>query len=481
MAKISNQSAYPSISPADSDFIIGTDASDDNATKTFDFSGIFSYINDKLTDPSITPVYASEKVVQEVRFAEAVSKGDPVYISGYNAGQNRPEVSKADASDSAQMPSFGLATADYDINTNGYIINSGDLIDLDTDALGSEGDTLYVAAGGGLTITKPTGSNLIQNVGIISRSNSTNGSIEVSTIGRSNDVPNLSTGKIWVGSAANTIESTVVHLDETNDRLGINQTLPTADLHVGGDTVIGTTLDVGGVVTLNNSDVKQTTSQLDLIVGSLEDSMLELNASSGSWSWRIGELTSVTTIEGSSDSGQIDIDCVGATMARFDGSTPTNSFIQLGGTGAANKLDDYEEGTFTPTISSYIGGTLTPVYTTQNGNYTKIGNVCVAHVYLVLNSTSTFSGTGNLIFGGLPFPIDGNLGDRSVQGTISDLSRITDTEKFIGFRRSESNTSVYANVQASPSGYDQAITLSTANLETGGDIIIGFTLTYRTT
>ena len=46
----------------------------------------------------------------------------------------------------------------------------------------------------------------------------------------------------------------------------------------------------------------------------------------------------------------------------------------FGGTGAANQLDDYEEGTYLPTIggSSALG---TTTYSEQAGVYTKIGNM----------------------------------------------------------------------------------------------------------
>ena len=396
MAKISNQSSYPSISPADSDYIIGTDSSDDNATKTFDFSGIFTYINTKLTDSSITPVYASEKVVQSVRFAEAVSKGDPVYISGYNAGQNRPEVSKADASDAAQMPSIGLAAADYAINTNGTVISVGDLTDVDTDALGDEGDIVYVASVGGLTVTKTTDSNLIQNVGKISRSNQNNGSIEVFSVGRTNDVPNLSEGKICVGSDANTIESSFVTLNES-----------------------ATTLSVGGDVD---------------ITASLSAAVIE-----------------------------------------------TSNGIYLGGTDSSNLLNDYEEGTFTPDVGAYIGGTLTPVYNTQEGFYTKIGDVCFAKIRIVLDETSAFGGSGILMFGGLPFPIEGNTNTSSVSCSISDIIRVDSLESFVGARYGVINTTVSLQIISSPTGDGQTIGVTTGDLQTGGDITIDFTLTYRTT
>ncbi len=45
--------------------------------------------------------------------------------------------------------------------------------------------------------------------------------------------------------------------------------------------------------------------------------------------------------------------------------------VFLGGTGTANKLDDYEEGTWTPAFDSGVSGSS---YSRQYGRYTKIGN-----------------------------------------------------------------------------------------------------------
>ena len=52
------------------------------------------------------------------------------------------------------------------------------------------------------------------------------------------------------------------------------------------------------------------------------------------------------------------------------GSIEVSDGVYIGGTAAANKLDDYEEGTFAPTITAT--GTDTGV--SGNGQYTKIGN-----------------------------------------------------------------------------------------------------------
>ena len=67
----------------------------------------------------------------------------------------------------------------------------------------------------------------------------------------------------------------------------------------------------------------------------------------------------------------------------------------------ANTLDDYEEGTFTPTIlGTTTAGTFTPNASYTYGRYTKIGRL--VHVYFGL-VYSSFTGTGNIKLGGLPF------------------------------------------------------------------------------
>lgn len=166
---------------------------------------------------------AGDKVTIPVRFAEAVSKGDPVYLSGYNTGQSRPEVLRADASDSAQMPSIGVADDNYAINTNGGVITIGSLEDLDTSSF-AVGDVLYVASGGGLTATKPTGTNLIQNVGKVGRSNVNNGEIIVMAIGRSNDVPNIPDGQAWVGNGSGVATPTTLSNLATSETIQVNTT-----------------------------------------------------------------------------------------------------------------------------------------------------------------------------------------------------------------------------------------------------------------
>jgi hypothetical protein len=73
--------------------------------------------------------------------------------------------------------------------------------------------------------------------------------------------------------------------------------------------------------------------------------------------------------------------------------------IQLGGTGAANTLEDYEEGTWTPTLSGSGGGTGT--WASSVNTYTKVGRA--VHFTAYLQCTSLGNASNAVIIGGLPF------------------------------------------------------------------------------
>lgn len=89
---------------------------------------------------------------------------------------------------------------------------------------------------------------------------------------------------------------------------------------------------------------------------------------------------------------------VGNTTPSASGSGISFPATQSASTDA-NTLDDYEEGTFTPTIE----GTTTAgsgTYSVQVGHYTKIGNSVAFTAILVW---SAHTGTGNMNISGLPF------------------------------------------------------------------------------
>lgn len=102
----------------------------------------------------------------------------------------------------------------------------------------------------------------------------------------------------------------------------------------------------------------------------------------------------------------------GADLVKKDGTVAMTGTLDLGTPGKlkfpaaqsasadANTLDDYEEGSFTPTIISSGGGT--PTYNLQMGRYIKIGRLVVVQFGVSLTATGTLA-AGSLTIGGLPF------------------------------------------------------------------------------
>jgi hypothetical protein len=88
---------------------------------------------------------------------------------------------------------------------------------------------------------------------------------------------------------------------------------------------------------------------------------------------------------------------LGASASRFK-DLYLSGGVYLGGTGSANKLDDYEEGTWTPTMAGYSGVTYG---NTRVGYYTRVGRMVMANFEMEITSIGTY--TGNSHIGGFPF------------------------------------------------------------------------------
>jgi hypothetical protein len=69
----------------------------------------------------------------------------------------------------------------------------------------------------------------------------------------------------------------------------------------------------------------------------------------------------------------------------------------------ANALDDYEEGTWTPTISYTTPGNLVVAYSAQVGEYVKIGNFVHATFQVVTSTFTHTTASGSFFIAGLPF------------------------------------------------------------------------------
>src|SRR6056300_695432 len=157
-----------------------------------------------VTDGSGVLSFDDIKVVQVVKniSGATLQKGTPVHAVG-SVG-NTPTVIAASASDATTMPATFVLDEQLVDDAEGRAIGTGFINGVNTVGF-IEGGVVYVGEDGGYTQTKPTGTNLIQNLGIVTKIDA-NGSGFIYGSGRSNDVPNLLDNTIFYGSGSNQMQ-----------------------------------------------------------------------------------------------------------------------------------------------------------------------------------------------------------------------------------------------------------------------------------
>ena len=196
-----------------------------------------------------------------------------------------------------------------------------------------------------------------------------------------------SSGRLLVGTATSITSDTNSVIEATN-ALGAHVALGRLDGVINGGEVIGK-LSFNS----NDHDGAGTIWQECASITANADGVYRLNDKPT----RL--VFSTTADEASSPTEQLRI-----TSDRYVRLASGTGGIQFNGdTAAANALDDYEEGTFTPIDSSGAGLS----FTSTSGHYTKVGNICYVSGALTFPSTAN---TNSIIIGGLPFfPSTGTL------------------------------------------------------------------------
>jgi len=165
-------------------------------------------------------------------------------------------------------------------------------------------------------------------------------------------------------------------------------------------------------------------------------------------------------------------------------STTERLRIQSGGgisfngdTAAANALDDYEEGSWTPAYFSTDGNLVVGGYTLQFGRYVKIGKMCQVNGGIQTSSISTV-GTGQVRISGLPYTV-ANISSGYAAGTIGYATNFTTvTPQACLAAPNETDVRLYGQASAS------ALTSLNANIFTsylttsGSNNLIWFSVTY---
>jgi len=160
----------------------------------------------------------------------------------------------------------------------------------------------------------------------------------------------------------------------------------------------------------------------------------------------------------------------GSEHVRFPG---TGGITFNGDTAAANALDDYEEGTWTPGLRD-TASTADSTYSVQAGFYTKVGNK--VHVQGRIGTSAIGTMSGSLFLTGLPFTAQAiSQSYSTLQAGWGAGLAITAGESVAG--HTEQNTTYIALKYWGTS--DGVGTLTTTQWSANGDLI--FSLDYLST
>lgn len=132
----------------------------------------------------------------------------------------------------------------------------------------------------------------------------------------------------------------------------------------------------------------------------------------------------------------------------------------------ANTLDDYEEGTWTPTATFATAGNLSVAYTTRLGFYTKIGHRVFLDWSIVTSTFTHTTASGNFHLTGAPFTVAAThdiCGSQSYGGITKANYSVFNPEPQTG--------QAYLIFLAAGSGQPVA-NLAVGDMPTGGTVVL---------
>jgi hypothetical protein len=183
------------------------------------------------------------------------------------------------------------------------------------------------------------------------------------------------------------VDGNVLKVDPTNNRVGVNLDSPATPFHT-----------VGAIRSSNNA---ASTFQADLA-----NNYLRTNSSNfyfdnfvvgGNFVWRVsnasvGDTTAMTL----NSSGNL----------AFSNGKGID-FSATSGTGTSELFSDYEEGSFTPSLS-FVGGSTGITHTLQYGSYRKIGDMVFVMGRIALSSKGSDTGQVRI---NLPYGVSATSGE----------------------------------------------------------------------
>ena len=431
---------------------------------------------------------------------ENIAIGEAVYISGISGATT--VVSLADADAVGEYPAFGIASETATSGNPVTIVQFGQLAGLNTDLWGTEGTELYIGTTAGqLVSAAPTGEGAsLQKIAKITRADNAAGSITIMGAGRSNAVPNLDTGNIFIGDGSNT--STTASFDaclcataDTRYTQGVTTTGDyltgggtTGTFNIGIDSACAAAWDAaaaGGITEVT------TTS---LLSGGGSSGSVEVGIDSGALTYLdqsactglncIGDVTNVTNTAGLSTSGTSGNICIGldaTTAASLNQAgclgincigtvTPssTDTFTNKSGSNSQWTNDENYTtclGTTTPSNSqTFTNKTGSNSQWTNDENYTT----CLGDITGVTDTAGlSTSGTSGTICIGIDAATAANF-DQSGCAGLGCVGTVT-----------PSSTDTFTNKSGSNSQWtnDENYSTTTGTVTTAGDGLSGTSTT----
>ena len=231
-------------------------------------------------------------------------------------------------------------------------------------------------------------------------------------------------GRITIDGSGNVnIDSNTLYVDAATNRVGIGTNSPQAVCHVSlGNILLSNAYYLSSRNAADNASLS--------LIG--RDTSNNVIIDPDGYGIKVGGTTLVTTSAGRCGIGTTASNANGGILQLSGGITFPATAVAASD---PNTLDDYEEGTWTPTQ----GGGLTVVGTFSSaGHYTKVGRQVTVQGYV--ESTTTVAAAANaIICGGLPFNVMNVTGSHFVgSGSNANLSAL------INVWANQASTSIYA-------------------------------------
>jgi hypothetical protein len=226
-----------------------------------------------------------------------------------------------------------------------------------------------------------------------------------------------------------------MRIDSSGNLLvGTTDTVPASSGNVAGSSLLAIgkaehSRDGGVVLTLNRKTSDGTIAEFrkdSTTVGSIGSFSGSLDVAGSTRGLRItdGSFFPVTNA-GSVSDNYVNL---GYSGGRFK-DLYLSGGVYLGGTGAANKLEDYEEGTWTPSFGGTGVNPSVSFSTTGPAEYVKVGSVVMASMAFFGDITAAGSGTASIQ--GLPFQAKGSRGVASINYNSATANPTTGVSGYI--------------------------------------------------